>query len=295
MPKVRLPFTTPIESRGTNIQQDARSVNGFVETRGETTEFIKRYGLTAFTSTATGTGNGMYQYNGALYSVTGSNVYTTNTSGTSSLIGTISTSATVTFTQMGVGAYMVFQNGQNVYYITSSSNTINTVTVPWAGSDTLVPGCAYLDGSVYVMTKGARIYNSNIEDPTTWNALNYISAESDPDNGVALCRHLNFIVAFGQWSTEFFNDVANATGSPLGRNDPYKIEAGCANANTVASLDNMTVWVSQSRTQGLAVTALNGITPQPVSTPYIDRYLNAYPTSDMTDTSIRSRGILFMF
>jgi hypothetical protein len=144
----------------------------------------------------------------------------------------------------------------------------NTISGPFAY------GIEYLDGYVFIMATNGRIYASNYENPNIWDALNYVTAESDPDAGVALVRHLNYLIAFGQWSTDFFYNAGNATGSPLAVNKQAKLEFGCANGSSVAKAEQTVLWVSNSQTQGRNVYMMNGLSPQKISTRYIDKYLN---------------------
>lgn len=133
----------------------------------------------------------------------------------------------------------------------------------------------------------ARIYGSASENPTSWSALNFISAASDPDSGVAIAKHLNYLVVFGQWSTEFFyNAGIPGTGSPLAVNQGAKLEIGCANGYSVATAEHTVLWVGNSMTNGKSVYMLVGLTPTRVSTKYIDKFLNHSPMT--ASDSVRS-------
>ena len=65
------------------------------------------------------------------------------------------------------------------------------------------------------MTPNGDIYQSALEDASSWNALDFIGSQIEPDSGVYLAKFQNYIAAFKGWSTEFFYDAANATGSIL--------------------------------------------------------------------------------
>ena len=133
----------------------------------------------------------------------------------------------------------------------------------------------------------ARIYGSASENPTSWSALNFISAASDPDSGIAITKHLNYLVVFGQWSTEFFYNAGTpGTGSPLAVNQGAKLEIGCANGYSVATAEHTVLWVGNSMTNGKSVYMLVGLTPTRVSTKYIDKFLNDSPMT--ASDSIRS-------
>lgn len=139
----------------------------------------------------------------------------------------------------------------------------------------LVPGAAYLDGYVAVMTTDGRIYTCNNGDVTGWNALDYISSNSQPDLGTGITSHLNYIVAFNQWSTQVFYDTGNATASPLSVNASANMEIGCANGNSITKFEQTVAWVGQSNTAGKGVYLLEGLAPVKVSNQFIDKYLDA--------------------
>ena len=144
-----------------------------------------------------------------------------------------------------------------------------------------VPGAVFLDNYIFVGTTGNRIYNSNVGDPTTWGALSYLSFEQATDNLVAITKHLNYLVAFGGTSTQFFSDVGNATGSPLALAASYTSEIGCASADSVVSTSNTVLWIGTSKSNGKSVFIMDGISPVPVSTASVDKCLEASTLADV--------------
>jgi len=154
----------------------------------------------------------------------------------------------------------------------------------------LVPGAGYLDTYVAVMTTEGRIYTSSSADSTRWNALNYISSNSQPDTATGITSHLNYIVAFNQWSTQFFYDAGTSTGSPLLPNPSANLEIGCANGNSIAKFEQTIVWVGQSNTAGKGVYLLNGIAPTKISNQFIDKYLDADTVVNCSGFGIKYNG-----
>lgn len=82
----------------------------------------------------------------------------------------------------------------------------------------------FLDGYIFVGSHpdGAgslqRIYNSSISSPTTFTTgTDYIDAEMEGDILLAIDKHKNKLVAFGENSIEFFENKAIQIGSPLVR------------------------------------------------------------------------------
>jgi hypothetical protein len=156
---------------------------------------------------------------------------------------------------------------------------------PGGVSGSLAGGAVYLDGYTVVATKDGRIFNSDIDNPTLWNPLNFTKAQSDPDQIVAIIKHYNYIVVFGEWGTEFFYDAQVSPGSPFLRQDSYKIQIGCGDHHSVVQTEDSVIFVGKSKSHGRSVYMFQGMTPIPISTKYIENYLNALP---QIDTSIKS-------
>lgn len=160
---------------------------------------------------------------------------------------------------------------------------------------TTVFGVAYLDGTVYVMDAKGVIYGSDLLDPLSWNALNFITANAEADTGVAIARQLDNIIAFKETSIEFFYDAANPTGSPLARQPNALLEVGCASASSIAYSDNTLFFMSQHKQRGRSVMKFTGTTPAQVSTPWIDRILDADDLSTIYSFVVRLNGHVFYF
>ena len=190
---------------------------------------------------------------------------------------------------------------------TSGSDTNGTATLDWAGipatasallngfptTSTIVPGAAYFDTYVFIATQDGKIWNSEPNDPTKWDALNYITAEAEPDQAVALAKHLNYLIVFGQWSTEFFYDAGSTTGSPLLPNQTFRIEFGCANGDSVVEMEQTVVWVGVGQNNGKMVLMLDGTRPVQVSDASIERILNGSSLENIRAYSLKISGHYF--
>jgi len=161
------------------------------------------------------------------------------------------------------------------YTVANAPATPATGTITASGGRNTVPGIAYINGYFVVMDVNGVIYNSAIDNPTSWGALDYTAADAEPGDGKCLAKSLNYIVAFKEWSTEFFYDAKNATGSPFSPVENGFTLIGCASGYSVANLDGALVWVAQARQRGRSVYTMLGTQQQRVSTPDIERILNA--------------------
>jgi len=156
-----------------------------------------------------------------------------------------------------------------------------------------VDGLVYLDGYVFAMDSKAQIWQSDQEDPTSWNPLNYVTAQSESDLGVAIAKHLNYLVAFKQYSTEFFYDNANAVGSVLSVNATAKLELGCASGDSIQAFEETVLWMTNAQEGGRQVAMLTGLQAVPISTPAVERFLNASSLGGVYSWSYKIAGHTF--
>jgi len=163
------------------------------------------------------------------------------------------------------------------------------------------PSLAFLDGSLYLILKktdgsnSADIYNSDSDNPYSWNPINFIVAEQFPDNLSALARQNNMLVAFGTESTEFFYDAGNTAGTPLARNTSYTLQIGIAAPNAILQNEKFCLFVAQSRSGGRAAWMLDGFVPKKISDEYIERILDAEGDAlvGATGFGLRTNGHFF--
>lgn len=136
-----------------------------------------------------------------------------------------------------------------------------------------VPGIAYLDGYINVMTPDATIWSSDANEPDSWALDSNIVAQIEADQGVYISKQLVYVLAFKKYSVEIFYDAGNATGSPLSPVQGAKVSIGCRHPNTVSQMEGTIFWVSQARDGGTAVYLMDNVKSSQISTPPIERLL----------------------
>lgn len=177
------------------------------------------------------------------------------------------------------------------YSIAGSPASPATGTITATGGRTTVPGIAYLDGYFCVMDQQGVIYNSASDDPQTWNPLEYTTALNESGQGVALAKSLNYVVAFKEFSTEFFyNDTTIVTGSPLRPVENGFTQVGCASGTSLALLDGSLYWMAQTKQEGRSVYVMQGIQQRKVSTPDVERILNRDDLSEVYAYGVKLDG-----
>lgn len=286
----RLPLVTIINTRDESLRKDPNLVNCIAEKDLETDEFWvwKRPGLDVHT-TWSGTGMGIYNWKGDEYSIFGGVVRKHNTQ-----IGTVDTTNGKYVFQiiMGTTGYLVFGNGIKTYYTQGTS--VTEITHPEFPTN-LVKGFAYLDGTLYVMDRNARIWGSaNFDDPTEWESLNVITARVEPDRGVYLAKQLSYVVALKEWTAEVFYDAGNPEpSSPLAPVQGAKSPFGCASADSVQEIDDILLWITSNRTVSPRVAMMVDLKVQIISTPAIDRLLDQVDFSSVFSWSFKHGGHRF--
>lgn len=159
------------------------------------------------------------------------------------------------------------------YTVAGSPTTPATGTITLSTNGGMVPGLPYIDGYFFVMDNNGVMWQSAIDDPTSWPALNNLTAQQLNGKGKALNRAQNYLIAFKEWSTEFYYDakIPNFAFLPV---DNGFTEVGCAVGESVAHIDGTLVWLSQVKERGRSVHVMTGLQQQKVSTPDVERILN---------------------
>lgn len=156
-----------------------------------------------------------------------------------------------------------------------------------------IPTPVFIDGFI-MLAKGSDVYNCDLDQPGRWSSEQFLSAEMFPDPVKALSRQNNQICVLGSSSVEFFYNAANASGSPLSRNDSTTLQMGVAAPYSVIGNEKFIFFISQSDSGGRAAWIVEGFQPKKISDEYIERILDA--EVDMTDVKgfmIRTKGHVF--
>lgn len=257
------------------MDADARLINGYVEKSAmEDLWCRKRPGYVLYDAVGTPTKRaaGVYDWNGNFYSVFGNEFYKDGV-----LIGAVdgSSSRGYWFSQtLAATPQLFFHNVAEAYVYDAAGGLVNVVDADYPA--TTVPGVAYLDGTTYVMTPDCYILGSAINNPSSWDPLNVIRAQIEPSQGIAIAKQLSYVIAFKEYTTEVFYDAQNAAGSPLGRVEGAQFNYGCHQGNTVVYVDGALFWMGRSKVGGVNVMKMEGLRPEVISTPAIERLLENY-------------------
>lgn len=172
----------------------------------------------------------------------------------------------------------VFDKDNSEGWTIATNNTVTQITdvdfpPEQTPAKTLAYGAVNLDGYIFVLTQDGQIWNSDLDDATSWNALNFIEAEREPDDGVWIGKHHSKIVVLNGRTTEFFYNAANPTGSPLSRRNDIFFNVGCADGASVWA-DGDVIYFLGINTRGtVGVYKIEDFSISKVSNGDLDSYL----------------------
>jgi hypothetical protein len=214
----------------------------------------------ATSSALEGAGRGLLVSGGRLYAVAGTTLYDALTG---AVMGTIPGNGRLMFAAAVDG--FVTDNG---YAYTGAVEQITDEDkVPWSA-------VGFADGYIVaVESNSGRFVCSDLNDSTSYDALNFATAEGAPDNLVTLAVDHRQVVLFGTQSTEIWWN-SGASGFPFERLSGGVVEQGCLARLGVVKADNSVFWLADDRT----VRRLSGQTPVKVSQVGVEEALSGYGT-----------------
>lgn len=228
-------------------------------------------GLRAFSTLPTSPVRGIHESNGVVVVAAGNYLYRLLSSGSYSPIGEIAA---------GAGPVSIASNGEQFFICSEGHGYLfDGSTLTSAGPDS--PGqVVFIDGYFVTFSEGTQTFwFSGLYDGSTWDGLDFGSAESDPDNLVALIADHREAWMFGSKSIEPFGNAGSAS-LVFERIQGASIEQGCGAKWSVAKLDNSLFWLGADDRGGRALWRANGYTPIRVSNHAVEYAWSKYPRVD---------------
>jgi len=220
-----------------------------------------------------------------LYVVTGSRVSEIQTNWNASTLGTITTSSGHV-SMADNGTQLLIVDGTNKGYIVTTGAIAQISDLDFPSSTS----CVFHNGYFIVTeTDTGKIYTSKLYDGTSWNALDYATAESAPDNLVGIGTTQRNLWLFGEKSTEVYQSVSNPD-FPFDRVPGGIIDLGCASIASMTEINGVIYWLSD---KGF-IAKSSGYGYERVSPNNIDYQISTYSDiSDATSYSYTLNGRIF--
>jgi len=197
---------------------------------------------------------------------------------TLTFIGDISGTARVSMADNGT-QLMILVPGGNGYIYNHVTDTFAQIT----DSDFTANGnpqfVVFIDGYFLVTTDSKKFIISAINDGLSYNALDFGTAESDPDDIVAPVVYKNQLFISGGETFEAFQNIGGAD-FPFQRTGLF-LQKGCYAPYSLVNAQDTFMWVGGGENEGPAIWALSGNSTVKVSTTAIDSLL-----SKLTETAL---------
>lgn len=244
-------------------------------------------GLVTFVNFGAYPSRGIYKKGDFLYVVNRFTLWRVANDGSMTSVGTLtSSSGRVDISDNGTQINIV--DGPNGYIyntVTLAFAQITSPNFPGAGSVTFLNG-------YFIVTKPdtGQFYISTLYDGLTWAALDFATAESNPDNLVRVIADNGQLVLFGPETCEFWGD-SGALDFPFARVGASAIEWGLAAKWSLCKFMDSLIFLRRNRLGAVQVCTLSGYNAAPVSTPEMDYTFSKYSgTSDATAFSYMVSG-----
>jgi len=209
-----------------------------------------------------------------LAAVSGDKFYTITAGGTATERGTLSNSSGRVKMYRNMSSKIMILDGAKGWSYSPDTTFAEITDADFI--DAATQGAA-MDGYLFTISPGSGQVNiSDLDSSTSWNALQYNTALTEPDDGVALASISPYLYVIGLWSTEiWYNSGAFV---PFEKNPSVFINWGCAAANSVVNLGDSLMWLGQSKIGGLDVIQCSGSQVQSVSNRGILQKINSLTT-----------------
>lgn len=271
-----IPFAGPFSERTAKAVSSQTCINWYpdiVETHGGQMMTLKMRPGLKFNQTLTiGPHRGSLVHSGDPYFVSNNGVYKLDINDVATRIGSLNTYSG--FVGMASsGTQLVIVDGLDGFY--------------WDGTTfTQITDEDFVDASQIVFIKGrfivnapntGRFYISNDYDASAWDALDYATAEVDPDDLIALEADHQELWLFGEYTTEQYYYSGNSL-FPFEPQPGAFTEWGCLAPWSVKKADNSLVWVAQNRQGGRQVVQATMTNPQVISSGALEERMNLFTT-----------------
>ena len=253
---------------------DSRMINLFPEVLNEGKEaaFLQRApGLRLVATVGDGPIRGMWKFGDFLYVVSGGNLFRVDTNYQVTNLGLVNGSGPVSMTDNGEQLFIACNPDAFIY--NALTGVFGRITDPdFPGAVTV----GYLDGYfVFNQPNTQRLWVTSLNDGTQIDALDFASAEGNPDDIVALIVDHREVWLFGNNTIEVWYN-AGQPDFPLARIQGAFMEVGCLAPYSVAKLDNSVFWLgSDARGNGIVYRA-EGYRGKRVSTHAVEWQIQQY-------------------
>lgn len=229
------------------------------------------------------TNRGAHVKNGIPYFVNGSSLYVLTRTVDADLVetfaavslGTVEGTGGVSMADNGTQLMILVPGGKGYIYDESAGTPFLEITDIDFTANGAPQYVAFIDGYFACSTDSKKWIISALNNGNSWNALDFGSAESDPDDIVAPVVFRNKIYMTGSETTEAFQNTPNGSGFPFIRSNLF-MDKGCFAPLSLVVAHNTFMMIGGGVNESPAIWQFSGGTFQKISTTAIDNILSGF-------------------
>lgn len=228
--------------------------------------------------------------NGRAFIVSAATLFELDSAGAATSRGTLLTSAgNITIAENGL--QLAICDGTYLYIFTYATNAFVRVTdadLPISGTVT------FIDGYFVVNKVGTgSFYISALYDGTSWNALDFATAESSPDPLLRVFNALGQLWLLGSKTTEIWSNTGAAL-FPFQKIQGAKLDVGIVAPNTAVAVGSAIIFLGQNEFGTSSVYRTTSVVPTEISTEAINLLIDkATDISNIVGYSYQQQGHTF--
>jgi len=286
---VKVPFTVQSYTHESLPVSAQRVVNWYAEQQPPEAKtqaaLLPRPALKLLSNVGFGPIRGAHEMNEELYAVSGSQLFKVDRSGVATLKGSVGQNTTGLVSMADNGFELVIINDNTGFIYNRNLDSLVQISDPDFPE---VNSVVQLDGyHIYPKLNSDQWVTSALRDATSYDALQFATAEGDPDTLLNIHVDHRQLLLMGRRSIEpWYNSGEDFPFSPV---SGAFIEVGLGAKHAFASIDNTTFWLSDER----VVYRLNGFAPQRVSTHAIEQAILGFSIGDARAFGLRWKGHAF--
>lgn len=243
-------------------------------------------GIATWTTVGNGPISAMHKALGYLWVVSGSKLYRVDSNKVVTEIGTVGLPTRIDMAS-NITTIVVVNEPDAYYYDTTTSTFAQITDVDFTARG--ASDVEFLDNYLlFTEPNSGRFFGSDVGSATSFDSLNFATAEGSPDNLVGLKVDHRQVLLLGEETIEIW-ELVGGGGFPFARAANGFVEQGCFNGRTAAKQDNSVFWLAQDYT----VRRLDGITPVRVSQTGIEQALGSVTVGSGLGFSYSQEGHLF--
>jgi hypothetical protein len=238
-------------------------------------------GLEEVANADTITGNrGAHEMNGVPYFVMETRLYSMASDFTLTFHGEITGTGRVSMADNGTQLLILVPDGDGFIYnhVTDTFAQITDSDFTANGKPQLV---VYIDGFFCLTTDSKKFIVSALNDGLSYNALDFGTAESDPDDIVAPVVFKNQLFIGGSQTIEAFQNIGGAD-FPFQRTGLF-LQKGIVSPFSIQTLQDTFVFIGAGQNESPAIWQLQGNNVVKISTTAIDKELSELTQSQVAD------------